>query len=240
MAVRRPVSRERVLEAAVRLADAEGLAAVTMRRLAADLGIEAMSLYHHLPGKEAVLDGLLEPVLAEVAVEVERVVGPGGEPEPGRRTTATRPDGDWRAEVRARCLAARAVMLRHPWAPGLISSRPSVPLGAYQHYEAIAAAMSRGGLSHALVHKGMHALGGFALGFAPEIFSPDPTGGGLDQEAAEAEFAAIARLVPHLAAMAESEMHAATDPVLGWCDSQTEFEFTLDLVLDGLEAHRAS
>ena len=69
---REPLSRERVLAAAMAIADAEGIAAVTMRRLAAELGVEAMSLYYHLPGKDGLLDGLVEAVIAEIASPIGR------------------------------------------------------------------------------------------------------------------------------------------------------------------------
>jgi AcrR family transcriptional regulator len=219
--VRTPLSRARVLGAAVALADAEGLAAVTMRRLAADLGVEAMSLYHHVPGKDALLEGLVETVLEEIQAELA-----------AHRTDGAFPD--WRADVRERCLAARVVMVRHAWAPALIGSRRSIPAGAYAHYEAIVAAMVGGGLSYHLAHRGLHALGSMALGFAQEVFSPAPEDAELDREAAQAEFAAFAQRVPHLSAMAAAEIHANDENVLGWCDSQAEFEFTLDLLLDGL------
>jgi AcrR family transcriptional regulator len=210
-----------VLAAATALADAEGLGAVTMRRLAADLGVEAMSLYHHLPGKESLLDGLVETVIVEIETELGRA-----------RPADT--DDDWRDAVRRRCLVAREVMLRHPWAPGLISSRPTIPTAAYGYYEALLQTMVEGGLSYHLAHRALHSLGSMALGFAQEVFSPASSGGELDPEAAEAEFAAMAEVLPHMAAMAEAELHAADDPTLGWCDSQAEFEFTLGLILDGL------
>lgn len=218
-ATRMPLSRQRVLAAAMELADTEGLSAITMRRLAGDLGVEAMSLYYHVPGKEGLLDGLVEAVLVEInEAVVDRV----------------HPDDPWQAALRHRCLAARAVMVRHRWAPGLISSRTSVPAGLYPYYEEILATMIRGGVSYHLGHKGLHALGTMVLGFTQELFSPVADGGTLDEEAAEAEFAAMATVVPHLAAMVASEVHDHDDDPLGWCDSDVEFEFTLDLLLDGL------
>ena len=104
---REPLTRARVLDAAVALADAQGIPALTMRRLAAELGVEAMSLYHHLPGKAGLLDGLAEAVVEEIGAAV-RATGDG----------AT----DWRASLRRRFVAAREVMLRHPWAPALLGS----------------------------------------------------------------------------------------------------------------------
>lgn len=215
---RAPLSRESVLAAALRLADAEGLSAVTMRRLASDLGVEAMSLYYHLPGKGGLLDGLVAALLDEVDAAVSaRLAGLSGEV--------------WTQQLRARCLAAREVMLRHPWGPGLITTRAEIPPAAYGLYEGALATMVEGGLSYHLGHRGLHALGSFVLGFVNEVFAPDAG----DDDAAEEELAAMAEVLPHLTAMVQAEVHTIGDPTLGWCDSQTEFEFTLDLLLDGLD-----
>lgn len=217
--IRLPLTPARVVAAAMALADADGLPALTMRRLAADLGVEPMSLYHHVPGKDQLLDGLAEAVLAEVATAVG---------------AAVRDDDDWRTALRARCLAARTVMVRHRWAPGLLGSRRSIPAGLYPYYEEILATMVRGGVSYHLAHRAIHALGTMALGFTQELFSPDSAGGTLDEEAAEADFAAMAEALPHLTAMVAAEVHDNAEDPLGWCDSQNEFEFTLDLLLQGL------
>jgi AcrR family transcriptional regulator len=214
-----PLSRERVLAAAMELADSEGIAAITMRRLAAALGVVAMSLYPHVPGKAGLLDGLTEAVLAEINAAVAARV---------------RADDHWAAALRHRCLAAREVMVRHRWAPGLLGSRSSIPAGLYPYYEDILATMFRGGLSYQLGHRGIHALGTMVLGFTQELFSPASAGGAMDEEAAEAEFAAMAEILPHLTAMVAAEVHDHDEDPLGWCDSQNEFEFTLDLLLDGL------
>ena len=77
------------------------------------------------------------------------------------------------------------------------------------------------------------------LGFVQELFSPAATGGSLDVDAAEAEFEALAAMLPHMTAMVAAEIHANDGDVLGWCDSRAEFEFTLDLLLDGLERRRS-
>ena len=223
--VREALSRERVLTAAVELADAEGLTALTMRRLAADVGVEAMSLYYHLPGKDALLDGVLDVVISEIGAAVSRL-------------EATGVDDDWRTRLRQRFLAAREVMLRHPWAPGLMGSRPSIPAGLYSYYDDIAGTLLGAGFSTRLTHRALHAFGSLALGFVQETFTPASAGGSLEADAAEAEFAAMAEALPHLTAMVEAEAHDVADPTLGWCDSQVEFEFTLDLLLDGLERLR--
>ena len=223
MARRERITRERILEAAIGLADAEGLEAVTMRRLAAELGVEAMSLYHHIANKDALLDALVDAVIAEV-------------------DEAAQADArsDWRTSLRHRCLAARDVMVAHPWAPGLIGSRPTIPTSVIFYYEGVLALLVEGGLSYALAHKALHALGSMPLGFARELFSPAAAGGSIDVDAAEAEFEALATALPHMMAMVAAEIHANDGDVLGWCDSRVEFEFTLDLLLDGLELRRSA
>lgn len=218
-AIRTPLNPERVVAAAMRLADAEGLAVLTMRRLAADLGVEPMSLYHHVPGKDRLLDGLTDAILVEVDTAV---------------AAAMQTEDDWSTALRRRCLAARTVMVRHRWAPGLLGSRQSIPARLYAYYEEILATMVRGGLSYHLGHRAIHALGTMVLGFTQELFSPDSEGGTVDEEAAEADLAAMAEALPHLTAMVASEVHDNQEDPLGWCDSQNEFEFTLSLLLDGL------
>ncbi|SED70296.1 TetR/AcrR family transcriptional regulator [Ruania alba] len=225
--VRPPLSRDRVLAAASTLADADGLSAVTMRRVAAELDVEAMSLYHHVRGKEELLDGLVESVVGEIEAAVGRTNPPGS---PSADPVAQ----DWRAALRRRCLTARTVMVRHPWAPGLIGSRSTIPAPLYPYFEAILATLIGGGFSYHLAHQALHSLGSMALGFAQELFSPTDAGGTLDEDAAEAEFAAMAERLPHLTAMVAAELHDHDEDPLGWCDSQNEFEFTLDLLLDGL------
>ena len=216
---RAPLSKGRLLAAAVELADAEGLGAVTMRRVSAAVGVEAMSIYHHLSGKEALLEGLLDSVVAEIddlVRTVEESEGPL----------------DWRPTLRRRFLVARTVMLRHPWAPGLIGTRTTIPPSVYGIYEALLATMIEGGFSYQLAHRALHSFGSMPLGFVQEMFSP-ATSAEVDVEQAEAELAAMAEVLPHLTAMVASEVHANDGDMLGWCDSQDEFEFTLDLVLDG-------
>ena len=192
-----------------------------MRALAEDLGVEAMSLYHHLPGKAGLLDGVVESLMTEVDAA----------------TAGIRPGDDWRDGVRQRCLAARVVMVRHPWGPALLVSRSSVPPSVFAHFEAVLAAMVDGGFSYHLGHRALHSLGSMVLGFVQELFAPSAEG---DGDQSEEELAAMAQALPHITAMVASELHATDEDVLGWCDSGAEFAFTLDLVLDGLEAQRVS
>lgn len=217
---RQPLSRARVLAAAVAVADRDGLSAVTMRRLATGLGVEAMSLYHHLPGKDGLLDGLVDSIAGEIADAVAQ--------QPATR--------NWQGSVRQRCLAARSVMVRHPWAPALLASRSAIPPSVLLHYEAILAAMVEGGMSYHLAHRAIHALGSMPLGFVQELFRPSGTTKESDLSADM--LAQMAEQLPHTTAMVASEIHANDGQTLGWCDSQAEFEFTLDLLLEGLERRR--
>ncbi|MEV4149190.1 TetR/AcrR family transcriptional regulator C-terminal domain-containing protein [Amycolatopsis sp. NPDC049691] len=210
-----PLSRERVLRAAVALADEHGLRAVTMRRLADELDAEAMSLYYHVAKKEDLLDGIVDVVAQEINEAVDRL-------EPGP---------DWRRTVRRRILAAREVFLRHRWAPALFETRSSTSLAVLKYYDALVGVMRDGGFSHDRIHHALHALGSRALGFSHEVF--DPNAG------ASAEIPGdLAAQLPNLAGMLSEIAHDDPDSTLGWCDDQAEFEFGLDLILDGLDLLR--
>src|SRR5262245_29256001 len=140
------LTRERVLVAARELADRDGIEALTMRRLADDLGVEAMSLYHHLPNKDAILDGLVELGFQEIADEVG---------EPG----ALDGPGSWQPALRARALGARRVHLRHRWLPGLLESRSAISPSMVRYVDGNVGVMRGGGFSYDLVHHALHALG---------------------------------------------------------------------------------
>lgn len=220
---RRPLTQELVLRTAVRIADSEGLAAVSMRRLGQELGVEAMSLYHHVSRKEALLDGMVDVTVGELVAEV----GPGGGEDAVR---------DWAASLRSRILIARRMMLTHPWLPGVIESRTTLSLPLVTYFESVLATLRAGGFSHDLAHHTLHALGSRALGFSQELFDPGK-GGGAQQS--EEEMVALTAAFPHLAEMLAEVAHDEPGSTLGWCDDQTEFEFGLDVLLDGLERRRA-
>lgn len=221
---RQRLTRDRVLIAALEVADAEGLGAVTMRHVASSLGVEAMSLYHHVPGKEALLDGLVEAVVMQI--------------DHAHACDTRPPRDDWRDAMRHRCLGARTVMTAHPWAPGLIATRTKLPPSLFLYFEGVLATMAEGGLDYHLAHRGLHALGSMVLGFVQEPFSPATAGAQADTGVSDEELAAMAETFPHLTAMMAAEAHDAGDNVLGWCDSDAEFAFTLGLLLDGLERAR--
>ena len=217
------LSRTRVVDEAVRLADEEGLVALSMRALAARLGVEAMSLYHHVSSKEGVLDGIVEVIVGEMLDAVSDL-------DPSRA------DDDWPGAMRERVLAAREVLLRHPWAPEVIESRRAMIPAVVHYYEGVLAILRRGGFSYDLAHHALHALGSRVLGFTQELFEPDTPEG---DEANEETFRQLAEQLPNLVGMLSSVNHDGEDTTLGWCDDQTEFEFGLDVLLDGLERARS-
>lgn len=215
-----PLSRDRILAAAVALADSHGIGAVTMRRVAEELHCEAMSLYHHVADKRTLLSGMVEEVLGEVVA----------------RALAIDEAPDWRDAVRTRSLAARTVMLAHPWAPGLVSNEAESPFALYALYEQFVATLIGAGFTYDLAHRAIHALGPLILGFTNELFEPE---GGGSEAPNDEQMAAMAEHMPHIATLAAMELHAA-EGSLSMCDTQAEFEFTLTLVLDGLEGRRAT
>jgi AcrR family transcriptional regulator len=217
-----PLSRERVLRAAVRVADESGIEAVTMRRLADELGAEAMSLYYHVANKEDILDGVVDVV----ATEINDVVDGLARPVTGAA---------WKAAARQRILAARQILLRHPWAPAVFETRSTVSPGILRYYDGLLGLMRDGGFTYDQAHHALHALGSKALGFSQELFTP-AAGAGDNPDPAAME--AMAAMYPHLAGMMADIVHDDPDSTLGWCDDQAEFEFGLDLLLDGLERIR--
>jgi AcrR family transcriptional regulator len=218
-----PLSRERVLRAAVKLADEGGIESVTMRRLAEELGAEAMSLYYHVANKDDVLDGIADAVAREINQAADRDEVPSGA-------------ANWKTAMRRRILSARQVLLRHPWAPGLFEARTTTSPAIIRHFDALVGLMRDGGFSYDLAHHALHALGSRALGFSQELFDPgDGTGPGDATATAPAD---MASQFPHLAAMLTEIAHDDPASTLGWCDDQTEFEFGLDLILNGLDSLR--
>jgi hypothetical protein len=141
---------------------------------------------------------------------------------------------DWRDAVRDRSLAARQVMLAHPWAPALVSAETESPFALYALYEQFVATLVGAGFTYELAHRAIHSLGPMILGFTNELFEPDAGDSGAPSEE---EMAAIAESMPHIAQLAAMELHES-EGSLSMCDTQAEFEFTLALVLDGLERRR--
>ncbi len=205
---RRPLSRDRVLRAAVRLADEGGLESVSMRKLGQVLRVEAMSLYKHVANKDDILDGIADLVVGDFEVPSGGV--------------------DWRTAIRRSAISAHEALLVHPWASSLIESRSNTGPARLRYLEAVIGALSAAGFPMPIVIRAIMALDSHTYGFVlQELAWP------FDTEHAPEMAAAFARAIPageypNLLAMAEM---AATAPG----GALVDFEFGLDLILDGLE-----
>jgi len=207
---RTPLSRERVLRAAVALADKSGIDSLTMRKLGDALGVEAMSLYNHVANKDDVLDGMVDLVFSEI-----------GLPSGGT---------DWRTAMRQRAISAREVLSRHRWAIGLMESQSSPGAATLRHHDAVIGSLREGGFSIGMAAHAFSALDSYIYGFAlQEASLPFET----EEETAELAQTIMQRFpadeYPHLT---ELTVEHVLQP--GY-DYGNEFEFGLDLILDGLE-----
>jgi AcrR family transcriptional regulator len=210
---REPLNRDRVLRAAVSLADRAGIAAVSMRKLGEALGVEAMSLYNHVANKSALLDGMIDLVFSEIEL-----------PAMG---------SDWRAAMRTRAISARQALRRHPWAIGLMESRTSPGPATLRHHDAVLGCLRQGGFSLELTAHAYSLLDSYIYGFAlGEAGLPFTTGDEAAQVAQDisAQFASLE--YPYLTEIA---MEHVLHPGYDYGD---EFEIGLDLILDGLQAAR--
>ena len=214
-----------MLRAAVELADTRGIDSLTMRNLGQELGVEAMSLYNHVANKQAVLDGIVEVVVGEVIAAVDEI-------EPLADAAG------WKDVMRARILAAREVLLRHRWAPDVLESRTDLPPSLVPYYDSVLGLMREAGFSLDLAHHAMHALGTRTLGFTRELFVTQDKD--VDPEVAAVMLQQMAGRFPHLTELMRVVSHDTGSTLGSGCDDQFEFEFGLDLVLDGLERLRAS
>lgn len=208
---RAPLSRERVLRAAVALADESGIEALSMRRLAQELGVEAMSLYHYFASKNELLAGMLQLVYTEF----ERPA----------------PDGDWRDALRRSAISAHHTLLRHPWACNLIGQPMGPSPTQFEWMDSILGRLRSAGFSAEMTHHAYHALDshivGFTLWVLPYLALADAQpdlGNRALESARQAE-------LPHLAE--HIDYHLADRP-----DDTSEFDFGLDLLLDSLERLR--
>ena len=216
---RTPLSRERVMRAGIALATADGgLDNVSMRRVGQELGVEAMSLYNHVANKAALVDGMVDLVIDELNACVQSIA-------------PSIAGLDWRSALRRRILLAREVMLEHRWVPSALESRTSVSPGLILYFDGVLGIMIAGGFSFDLAHHALHALGSRALGFSQELFNPATPA---DEAATAAELVAMTAMAPNLAAMLAEVTHDDPDSTLGWCDDQAEFEFGIDVLLEGL------
>ena len=209
---REPVTRDRILRAALYVMDEEGLEAVTMRRLGRELGVEAMSLYNHVEDKEAILEGILEVVMAEFEFPNET--------------------GDWEADVRAGARAWRRLMIAHPTVIALFaeSKHPASSPERLRPMEWAFDVLGKGGLSEDEVVHTFRAFGGYIMGSVlNEVANPVP---GMDDRDHRAEHEQLARALPP----EEFPNLARLLPLMAECDAEVDFEFGLDLLIAGLRA----
>jgi AcrR family transcriptional regulator len=209
-APRPPLTRQRVLDTAVELADRDGVGSLSMRKLAQELGVEAMSLYHHVAGKDAILDGLIDIVFSEIEL-------------PSGRT-------DWKDAMRQRAISAREALRRHPWATSLMESRPTPGPANLRHHDAVLGILRNGGFSIELAAHAYSLLDAYIYGFA---LQENSLPFGTPEETAEvaqtimAEFAA--GTYPHLTEIAVEHV------LQPGYDYGNEYQFGLELILDGLD-----
>ncbi|MCU1441158.1 MAG: TetR family transcriptional regulator [Rhodoglobus sp.] len=214
------LNRDRVLQAAVSLADEVGIEALSMRRLAQELDVVPMALYKHVENKEELLDGMVEVIVEEIDPPIR--------------------DTDWKSAVRQRVLSARRALQRHPWARQAIESRTNKTPAVLGFMDSFAGMLLAGGFSVDLTHHVMHAIGGRMWGFTQELFDDAaPVKGEAPVEVpAEVRAATVQQMqqrYPNIVAIATSRNHDDGSVVGHGCDDEFEFEFALDLLLDGFE-----
>lgn len=210
---RDPLTRDRVVAAAVALADAEGIEALSMRSLARSLGVEAMSLYHHVATKDDLLDAMVDVVFAEL-----------DRPEPG---------SPWRPALRGRCTSLHGALLRHPWAVGCLNSRRSPGMATLEHHDAVIGCLRLDGFSVRAAASVFATVDAYVYGFAvQELSLPMEPGEDTADLATEILASAPMASLPHLAEMAAAYVGRPE------YDFSNEFDPGLDLVLDALATLR--
>ena len=212
---RAPLNRELILRTAVALADEGGIESASMRKIAQELEVVPMALYRHVANKDELQGGMLDVVVGEIDPPIA--------------------GGDWKIAVRERILSARRVLLHHPWAARVMESRTEPTPTVLAYMDSMIGMFLDGGFSTDLMHHSMHAMGSRLMGFTQELFNDtsdvDP--------AVEAEmWRAMSGVYPNIARLVDAVSHDDASVVGGGCDDQFEFEFALDVLLDGLERLR--
>lgn len=206
-----PLSRERALSTAVTLADAEGIGSLTMRRLAQQLGVEAMSLYHHVANKDDILDGMVDLVFGEIELPSE--------------------GADWNTAMRERAISARAAMMRHPWAISIMESRTSPGPATLRHHDSVLGACRRAGFSVEMAAHAFSLIDSYVYGFVlQEVNLPFDESSDLNQVVDSMMLPFSAEDYPHLV---ELTTEYVLQPGYGYGN---EFAYGLGLIVDSLEA----
>jgi AcrR family transcriptional regulator len=207
--VRAPLSRDRVLRGALAVADAGGLASLTIRSLAHELGVKPMSVYYHVANKDEILDGIVDLVFGEIAL-----------PSAG---------GDWRTEMHRRAVSAREVLSRHPWAIALLQSRTNPGPATLRHHDAIIGALRGAGFSVRMTAHAFAVIDSYVYGFALSEAALPIHGPETVAEVAESMMQHVAAgTYPHLAEFSTEHVRKP-----GY-DFGEEFEYGLDLIIDAL------
>jgi AcrR family transcriptional regulator len=221
---RAPLSKIRVLETAVTLAQREGLESLTMRRLADELGVGAMTLYHYVPNKETLLDGMIEIVFGEIELPVT--------------------GGDWRTELRRRALSTREALNRHRWAVGLMESRTTPGANSLRLHNAVLGCLREAGFSVELTIQAYSVQDAYIYGFALQEKSVPFESAEESAAVAEKQYREYAELADErqLGALADefpylAEVVAGHVAEVGY-DFASAFEYGLDLILHALEQRR--
>jgi AcrR family transcriptional regulator len=210
-----PLSRDRVLRAAMRLADEDGFESLTMRKLGQELGVQAMSLYNHVANKDDIRDGIVAIVMEEIEI-------------PSR-------EADWKASLRQSAISAHEALVRHPWACSLMMATTTVSPARMRWMEAVLGTLREAGFSADMTHHAYHALDSHITGFTLWLVSfPFDTVEELEGLAEEFLRELPVDEYPYMAEHVEQHL-AEPSP-----DDPSEFEFGLDLILDGLERIRDS
>jgi AcrR family transcriptional regulator len=207
------LTRERVLRAAVALADSAGIGSLSMRRLGVELGVEAMSLYNHVANKGDLLDGMVDVVFAEIELPTDGV--------------------DWRTAMRRRAISVREALARHAWASGMLETRTSPGPATLRHHDAVLGVLRGAGFSVEMAGHAYSVLDSYIYGFAmQEANLPFDTG----EETAALAQSILARGAPgEYPHLTEFTVEHVLKP--GY-DYGAEFEYGLDLILEGLERAR--
>jgi AcrR family transcriptional regulator len=209
------LNRDLVLRTALELADTHGIDALTMRRLAQELMVEAMSLYHHVANKVELLDGMIDLVFAEIDL-------------PSR-------ENDWKTALRARAISAHKALVSHPWSIGLMESRSAPGPATLRHHDAVLGCLRAGGFSIPATAHAYSLLDSYIYGFAlQEINLPFNT----SEEAAPVAQSMMAQMpAGEYRYLTEMAVEHVLQPGYSYTN---EYEIGLDLILDGLERLRES
>jgi AcrR family transcriptional regulator len=206
---RLPLSRDRILQSALALADESGIESLTMRKLGQELGFEAMSLYNHVANKDDLLDGILDLVLAE--------------------TEPPSPAGDWDAAVRSSAISVHDALRRHSWAGPLVMSPGRIRPGRLQYMDALLGRLRQAGLSAETTYHAYHVLDGHIFGFSLWEASHSYPDADIAKMTAMFEATITTEAYPHL--HEHAQQHFAEGPH----HEVSAFAFGLDLILDGLK-----